>query len=42
MTVVNTKKFIEEVNKWDIYKYLENNFTKEITHHSADTGKKHI
>lgn len=39
MTVVNTKKFIEEVNKWDIYKYLENNFTKEITHHSADVGK---
>ena len=22
-----------------IYKYLENNFTKEITHHSADVGK---
>ena len=39
MTIINRKKFFNEVNKWDIYKYLENNFTKEITHHSADVGK---
>jgi len=42
MTIINRKKFFNEVNKWDIYKYLENNFTKEITHHSADVGKKYI
>lgn len=39
MTIINRKKFFNEVNKWDIYKYLENNFTKEIIHHSLDVGK---
>ena len=28
MTIINRKKFFNEVNKWDIYKYLGNNFYK--------------
>lgn len=39
MTVINREKFFKEINKWDIYKYLENNFTKVVKHHSADVGK---
>lgn len=36
MKVIDFYKFFNEVNRWDIYKYLEKNFGKKIKHYSSD------
>lgn len=39
MKVIDFYKFFNEVNRWDIYKYLEKNFWKKIKHYSSDVGE---